>query len=124
MCAFGTRVRASISRSSHCRPLFSIDFKIKKIFLDNKWVKLQIWDTAGQERFRTITTAYYKGAMGILLVYDVTDERSFQNVKNWMRQIEQHASENVNKVLIGNKCDVPASERVSGTKGTLLHIAL
>jgi small GTP-binding protein len=66
----------------------------------------------GQERFRTITTAYYRGAMGILLVYDVTDERSFQNVKNWMKQIEQHASENVNKMLIGNKCDVPESERV------------
>lgn len=57
--------------------------------------------------------AYYRGAMGILLVYDVTDERSFQNVKNWMKQIEQHASENVNKVLVGNKCDVAPEERVS-----------
>jgi Ras-related protein Rab-8A len=104
--------------------MYSIDFKIKSLAVDDKKLKLQIWDTAGQERFRTITTAYYKGAMGILLVYDVTDERSFQNVKNWMRQIEQHASENVNKVLIGNKCDVPASERVSGTKETLLQIAL
>jgi small GTP-binding protein len=59
---------------------------------------LQIWDTAGQERFRTITTAYYRGAMGILLVYDVTDEQSFNNIRNWMRQIQQHASDNVNKV--------------------------
>lgn len=90
----------------------SIDFKIKSLPLDDKKLKLQIWDTAGQERFRTITTAYYRGAMGILLVYDVTDERSFQNVKNWMKQIEQHASENVNRVLIGNKCDVPPAERV------------
>lgn len=56
-----------------------IDFKIRTIELDNKRVKLQIWDTAGQERFRTITTAYYRGAMGILLVYDVTDEKSFNS---------------------------------------------
>jgi Ras-related protein Rab-8A len=76
-------------------------------------VKLQIWDTAGQERFRTITTAYYRGAMGILLVYDVSDETSFVNVRNWMRQIDQNAAENVNRVLIGNKCDVDATERVS-----------
>ncbi|KIZ04973.1 small rab-related GTPase [Monoraphidium neglectum] len=87
-----------------------IDFKIKKIFLDNKWVKLQIWDTAGQERFRTITSAYYRGAMGILLVYDVTDEASFNNIRNWMRNIEQHASDTVNKILVGNKSDM-ADER-------------
>lgn len=54
--------------------------------------------------------------MGILLVYDVTDERSFQNVKNWMKQIDQHASQNVNRLLIGNKCDVPESERVSPSR--------
>ena len=84
-----------------------IDFKIKTIDLDGKKVKLQIWDTAGQERFRTITTAYYRGAMGILLVYDVTDESSFTNVRQWMRNIEQHASKNVDKILIGNKCDLP-----------------
>eukprot|EP00891_Asterochloris_glomerata_P001043 jgi/Astpho2/1043/Aster-00863 len=89
-----------------------IDFKIKKILLDNKWIKLQIWDTAGQERFRTITSAYYRGAMGILLVYDVTDEASFNNIRNWMRNIEQHASDNVNKVLIGNKCDMDEHKRV------------
>ncbi len=67
---------------------------------------MQIWDTAGQERFRTITTAYYRGAMGILLVYDITDESSFANVRNWMRQIDQSAAENVNRILIGNKCDM------------------
>jgi len=70
-----------------------IDFKIKTIEIEGKRIKLQIWDTAGQERFRTITTAYYRGAMGILLVYDVTDENSFQNIRNWIRNIEQHAAE-------------------------------
>jgi Ras-related protein Rab-8A len=89
-----------------------IDFKIKSITIGESKVKLQIWDTAGQERFRTITTAYYRGAMGILLVYDVAEESSFSNVRNWMRQIEQNAAENVNRVLIGNKCDVDPSERV------------
>ncbi|KAI9601909.1 hypothetical protein KEM48_001197 [Puccinia striiformis f. sp. tritici PST-130] len=64
-----------------------------------------IVDTAGQERFRTITTAYYRGAMGILLVYDVTDEKSFENIRNWHANIDQHASEGVNKILIGNKSD-------------------
>eukprot|EP00033_Pygsuia_biforma_P000320 GCRY01000390.1.p1 GENE.GCRY01000390.1~~GCRY01000390.1.p1 ORF type:complete len:205 (+),score=17.09 GCRY01000390.1:251-865(+) len=83
-----------------------IDFKIRTIELDGKRIKLQIWDTAGQERFRTITTAYYRGAMGILLVYDVTDEKSFNNIRNWIRNIEQHATDNVNKILIGNKCDM------------------
>lgn len=85
-------------------------------------VKLQIWDTAGQERFRTITTAYYRGAMGILLVYDVADETSFVNVRNWMRQIDQNAAENVNRILIGNKCDVDASERVRVFQYYLLYV--
>ncbi|KAL4431188.1 hypothetical protein ABPG75_006444 [Micractinium tetrahymenae] len=88
-----------------------IDFKIKKVLIDGKWVKLQIWDTAGQERFRTITSAYYRGAMGILLVYDVTDEASFNNIRNWMKNIEQHASDNVVKVLVGNKSDMDESKR-------------
>ncbi|CAM0905613.1 unnamed protein product [Alopecurus aequalis] len=85
-----------------------IDFKVRTVELDGRRVKLQIWDTAGQERFRTITTAYYRGAMGILLVYDVTDESSFNNIRNWIRNIEQHASDNVNKILVGNKVDMDA----------------
>jgi len=82
-----------------------IDFKIRTITLDGKRIKLQIWDTAGQERFKTITTAYYRGAMGILLVYDVTNEGSFANINQWMLAIQQHASDSVNKVLLGNKAD-------------------
>jgi Ras-related protein Rab-8A len=82
------------------RPARSIDFKIRTITLDGKRIKLQIWDTAGQERFKTITTAYYRGAMGILLVYDVTNEGSFANINQWMLAIQQHASDSVNKVLV------------------------
>jgi small GTP-binding protein len=73
--------------------------------VDGQVVKLQVWDTAGQERFRTITQTYYKGAMGIILVYDCTEEKSFSNISNWMKQIEQHASKDVAKVLVGNKAD-------------------
>ncbi|KAL6131405.1 hypothetical protein ACLB2K_069781 [Fragaria x ananassa] len=87
-----------------------IDFKIRTIDLDGKRIKLQIWDTAGQERFRTITTAYYRGAMGILLVYDVTDESSFNNIRNWIRNIEQHASDNVNKAVPASKGQALADE--------------
>ncbi|KAG2484783.1 hypothetical protein HYH03_016436 [Edaphochlamys debaryana] len=92
-----------------------IDFKIKKVDVEGKLVKLQIWDTAGQERFRTITSAYYRGAQGIILVYDISDEASFNNVRNWMRNIEQHASDNVNKILVGNKLDLGDDKRVVST---------
>ncbi|KAF2133453.1 NCA2-domain-containing protein [Dothidotthia symphoricarpi CBS 119687] len=97
-----------------------IDFKIRTIELDGKRVKLQIWDTAGQERFRTITTAYYRGAMGILLVYDVTDERSFTNIRTWFSNVEQHATEGVNKILIGNKCDWEEKRVISTERGQAL----
>ncbi len=73
---------------------------------------MQIWDTAGQERFRTITTSYFRGAQGILLVYDVTDRNSFNSIKTWVEEIERNADRHVNKVLIGNKCDVEESARV------------
>lgn len=73
-------------------------------------------DTAGQERFRTITTAYYRGAMGIMLVYDITDEKSFENIKNWIRNIEENASANVEKMLLGNKCELNERRQVNGKR--------
>jgi len=97
-----------------------IDFKIKDIQLDGKRIKLQIWDTAGQERFRTITTSYFRGAQGILLVYDVTDRNSFISIRNWVAQIQMHADVNVNKILIGNKCDCPDQRAISFEEGESL----
>jgi len=89
-----------------------VDFKIKTLEIDGKTVKLQIWDTAGQERFRTITSSYYRGAQGIILVYDCTDKESFNNVKQWMGEIDRYACENVNKLLVGNKCDLTDEKTV------------
>ncbi|KAL9190361.1 hypothetical protein ACHAXT_007572 [Thalassiosira profunda] len=91
--------------------------KIRTIELDGKTIKLQIWDTAGQERFRTITSSYYRGAHGIIVVYDVTDNESFNNVKQWLHEIDRYACENVNKLLVGNKCDLEGKRVVSTEQG-------
>merc|ERR1740122_114103 len=89
-----------------------VDFKIRTFEQDGKTVKLQIWDTAGQERFRTITSSYYRGAHGIIIVYDVTDKESFNNVKHWFQEIEKYAADGVNKLLVGNKCDLSSKKVV------------
>ena len=83
-----------------------VDFKIKTIQMDGQNIKLQIWDTAGQERFRTLTASYYRGAHGIIVVFDVTERETFENVRQWMQEIERFASDNVCRVLVGNKCDL------------------
>ena len=74
-----------------------------------------------QERFRTITTAYYRGAMGIMLVYDITNEKSFDNIKNWIRNIEEHASADVEKMILGNKCDMNDRRQVTTNNNTVRY---
>ncbi|CAL4066134.1 unnamed protein product, partial [Meganyctiphanes norvegica] len=83
-----------------------VDFRIKTVELDGKIIKFQIWDTAGQERFRTITSNYYHGAHGIIILYDTTDHATFENVKMWLQEIDRYASENLEKLLVGNKSDL------------------
>ena len=83
-----------------------VDFKIKTVELEGKTVKLQIWDTAGQERFRTITSSYYRGSHGIIIVYDITDQESFNGVKMWLQEIDRYATSTVLKLLVGNKSDL------------------
>ena len=89
-----------------------VDFKIRTIELDQKTIKLQIWDTAGQERFRTISSTYYRGAHGIIVVYDVTDADSFDHVKTWLDEIDCYARQDVNKLLVGNKSDLTGKKKV------------
>lgn len=103
---------ANGSFSSTFITTIGIDFKINTIKLDDKRIKLQIWDTAGQERFRTITKSYFRGAQGILLVFDVTDRSTFNSVETWVEDIAQNADRHVNKILIGNKCDLEGSRVV------------
>ena len=94
-----------------------LDYRLKSMILKNgKNVKLQIWDTAGQDRFRAITKNYYKGANGIILIYDVTNIQSYENVKNWIAQIKESANQNVIIYLVGNKIDVKEEDRCVKTE--------
>jgi Ras-related protein Rab-1A len=81
--------------------------------LNKKTVKLQIWDTAGQERFRTITSAYYRGADGIIMVYDTTSTESFDHVNDWLKEVNRYAAEGTVKLLVGNKSDRTADRAVT-----------
>ncbi|OMJ66329.1 hypothetical protein SteCoe_36857 [Stentor coeruleus] len=83
-----------------------VNFKEKEIAIGNRLIFLQVWDTAGQERFRNLQRNYYKGAHGILLVYDVTSLESFNNISKWIEDIEENAPQNTVKVLVGNKVDM------------------
>lgn len=96
-----------------------IDFKIKTITMGKEKIRLQIWDTAGQQKFKTITQTYYRGAMGIVLTYAINDRESFQDIENWVKQIKMHASDNVTKVLVGNKSDMD-DRKVSYSEGEAL----
>ena len=94
-----------------------VDFKVKKKIIDGKIIRIQIvrnlkniivtqWDTAGHEKFRAITTSYYRGANAIIIVFDLTEQKSFLHVTEWLKHIEKYAKENVLKFLVGNKIDL------------------
>jgi len=108
------------SFSSSFLATIGVDFKLKSIVVDDIAVKLQIWDTAGQERFRNITRSYYRGAHGIMIVYDVTNEQTFKNIDFWLKEVDKYASQSVYKILIGNKCDRMDARVISVEDGKLL----
>ncbi|KAH3762933.1 circularly permutated Ras protein 1 [Pelomyxa schiedti] len=86
-----------------------VDFKIRTVEMGGKVIKLQVWDTAGQERFRTITSSYYRGAHGILICYDISDRHSYDNLKQWLGEVERYAAESVSTVIVGMKSDLRTS---------------
>ena len=90
---------------------------MKSIEVDGKKVKLQIWDTAGQERFKNIQASYYKGASGILVVYDITNKESFEHLNSWLIEIEKNGNKNVYKLLIGNKNDLEDQRAIKKEEG-------
>ncbi|OII73280.1 uncharacterized protein cubi_02512 [Cryptosporidium ubiquitum] len=93
-----------------------VDFRFRTVKIDDKIIKLQIWDTAGQERFRTITSAYYRGADGVVLVYDTTSTSSFDHIDEWVTEVNRYTTDST-KILIGNKCDLASQKMVDFSTG-------
>lgn len=107
------RPLSSALRTAHVPTRTGVEFATKTITTKGKTIKAQIWDTAGQERYRAITTAYYRGAVGALLVYDISKHSTFQNVERWLGELREHAAENIVVMLIGNKSDLRHLRAVS-----------
>ncbi|KAB2039597.1 hypothetical protein ES319_D02G021100v1 [Gossypium barbadense] len=104
----------------HSKETIGVEFQTQSVEIDGKEVKAQIWDTAGQERFRAVTSAYYRGAFGALLVYDISRRATFDNVARWLDELNSHSDTTVAKMLVGNKCDLENTREVSLDEGKSL----
>ena len=94
-----------------------VEFGSKQFTVEGHQIKAQIWDTAGQERYKAITSAYYKGAKGAFVVYDITRKQSFDSVDRWINDIKAAADKNLTIIIIGNKCDLEDQRQVSKEQG-------
>ncbi|KAK8675201.1 hypothetical protein V6N13_033271 [Hibiscus sabdariffa] len=94
-----------------------VEFQTQKLDINGKEVKAQVWDTAGQERFRAVTSAYYRGAVGALLVYDISRRQTFDSIGRWLNELQTHSDMNVVTILVGNKSDLKDSREVSTSEG-------
>ena len=94
-----------------------VEFGTKNLKINNKLIKVQIWDTAGQERYRSITSAYYKGAKGSLLVYDITNKLTFDNLDKWISELKNNGDSDISMILVGNKTDLESNRVVSLEEG-------
>lgn len=97
-----------------------VEFQTQKMVINGKEVKAQIWDTAGQERFRAVTSAYYRGAVGALLVYDISRRQTFESVGRWLNELHTHSDMNVVTILVGNKSDLKEGRDVKMAEGKSL----
>lgn len=103
--------------SLESKSTIGVEFATRSINVDGKMIKAQIWDTAGQERYRAITSAYYRGAVGALLVYDMTRHVTFENVERWLKELKDHTDANIVVMLVGNKSDLRHLRAVSTDDG-------
>ncbi|XP_057533149.1 ras-related protein RABA5a isoform X2 [Amaranthus tricolor] len=94
-----------------------VEFQTQKMEINGKEIKAQIWDTAGQERFRAVTSAYYRGAVGALLVYDISRRQTFDSISRWLNELHTHSDMNVVTILVGNKSDLKDAREVSTSEG-------
>ncbi|KAK8592794.1 hypothetical protein V6N13_063359 [Hibiscus sabdariffa] len=111
------------TRNEFClesKSTIGVEFATRTLQVEGKTVKAQIWDTAGQERYRAITSAYYRGAVGALLVYDITKTQTFDNVQRWLRELRDHADSNIVLMMAGNKSDLNHLRAVSEQDGQAL----
>lgn len=104
----------------HSKATIGVEFQTQVMDIDGKEVKAQIWDTAGQERFRAVTSAYYRGAVGALVVYDISRRSTFESISRWLDELNTHSDTTVARMLVGNKCDLDNIRGVSVEEGTTL----
>ncbi|KAK4268197.1 hypothetical protein QN277_024883 [Acacia crassicarpa] len=105
---------------SNSKATIGVEFQTQAVEIDGKEVKAQIWDTAGQERFRAVTSAYYRGAVGALIVYDISRRTTFDSIKRWLEELSLHCDTTVARMLVGNKCDLENIREVSVEDGKSL----
>ena len=103
--------------SENTKSTVGVELGVKFIKVKGVNTKIQIWDTAGQERYRSITSSYYKGSHGCFIVYDITNESSFNNVEKWYEYVQKEAGKNISIILVGNKCDLENERKISKEKG-------
>ena len=103
--------------SENTKSTVGVELGVKFIKVKGVNTKIQIWDTAGQERYRSITSSYYKGSHGCFIVYDITNETSFENVERWYEYVQREAGKNISIILVGNKCDLENERKISKVKG-------